>query len=183
MQRRAPAFTLIELLVVIVLIAVLAGVVVPSYGRWWGRTRFEGAVAQVRDLLAFSRERAVANDTMTVVTFDTRNQAFQAEVLPPPATQDQPVALTSDTNIDPNTGLIPQAPRSYKLAPEFTVVEFARMSDASGMNSNRPTTDLRFRGDGTCDGARITLASDAGYSAVLIVWPGTGRITVEDKQE
>jgi prepilin-type N-terminal cleavage/methylation domain-containing protein len=183
MNRRSAthAFTLIELLVVIIIIAVLASVVLPSYARFWSRTRFDGAARSVRDLLAYARERAIVNDTVTSVTFDTRNQAFQAEVMPPPANQDQPVALGMAANADPATGQVQEAPRSYKLDAEFAVTEFTLMGNTGGTLGNRPTNELRFRGDGTCDGAQITLASESGYSLVLTVWPGTGRITVEDQ--
>jgi prepilin-type N-terminal cleavage/methylation domain-containing protein len=173
MTRRA-GFTLIELLVVIIIIAVMAGSIVPAYSRLWAKSRFRTSVEEVRDAFLFARERAVASDSSVIVMFNPQEQSLTVTVAPALPVMDQPVAFTATP--DANAQLTPQEPpRTTRLGLETMITEFT----VGGINSG--ALSVRFRGDGTCDGAQVKLASDSGYTALMTLWPATGRVTVEEQ--
>jgi type II secretory pathway pseudopilin PulG len=176
-MRRRSAFTLIELLTIILIIAVVSSVVVPAYARFWSKARFDAAVRNVRDIFAYAREQAVLNDTEAVVTFDGRSQTFAAIVNPPPPLTDLPAALQNTAvGAAPHTA---PAPKGVQLGEEFQIADLSSGAQGAASGAGNRATEIRFRGDGTSDGARVVLRSSAGYQATLIVWPATGRITVE----
>ncbi len=173
-SRRSSAFTLIELIVVIIIIAIMSSVVVPAYARFWERTHFDVAVGAVKDLFAYAREQAVANDTTATVAFDSQNEALVAVVMPQAPPTDQPVALAEADNSDTQPGLLPPPLRRVlSLGTEMAITRFA-----TGVGDGKPV--VRFRGDGTCDGAEITLVSANGYATHLFVSPATGRVLMDD---
>lgn len=171
-------FTLIELLVIILIIAIVGSIVVPAYAQFWARSRFDTAIGQVRDVMDYAREQAVALDTTTTVTFDGRNQVFTVRVAAPPPQADQPVAFQNPASA--NTNAAPE-PRSLRLGEEFAILSFqvgANAAVTAGRLGN--LSELHFRGDGTSEGAQFTLISAKGHQSRLVVWPSSGRITVED---
>lgn len=182
MNRRSErGFTLIELLMVIIIIAVMSATMVPAYARFWSKTRFNGTVAQVRDCFVNARQQAILNDTSATVSFDARSQTFVVTVAPPPTQFDQPVAF-GNTDTDNGGTVTPPTPTGVQLNPDIVVTSFQAGGNLSG-GSGQPAgaTEVHFRNDGTCDGADLQLASDSGYTAHLIVWPATGRVTLEDQ--
>jgi prepilin-type N-terminal cleavage/methylation domain-containing protein len=182
--RQNRAFTLIELLVVILLIAVMASVVVPSYSRFLAKSRFEGTTRDIQDLFAYAREKAITQDTTATLTYDPQSETFTVMVTPPPPQTDQPVALTTGDNQEAAMGAVQEPPRTVQLNPQFSIAQFASSENGSG--SGAPNggqgnfTEIHFRGDGTSDGAEIALVSETGYSAKMILWPSTSRLTLED---
>ncbi len=172
------AFTLIELLVVIVIIAVMAAAVLPAYGRFLDKTRFENEVREVRDLCAHARDRAVARDTIVSLSFDAATQAFAVIVptLPPPS--DQPVAFGS--TLEAQIAMNPtEPPRGYTLPSNVMVSDF--MAGGTGGSTGRGTSAIRFRSDGGCDAAQFRLVSETGYIGQITLIPVTGQVKYEDQ--
>jgi prepilin-type N-terminal cleavage/methylation domain-containing protein len=70
-RRRASAFSLVELLFVITIIAIVAAMAVPRYGRSVARYRAECAAKRVAADLTLARATAKAVSDSRVVTFNT----------------------------------------------------------------------------------------------------------------
>ncbi len=172
------AFTLIELLVVIIIIATMASAIVPAYGKFLARTRFEGEVREVRDLCAHARDRAIGRDTTISLTFDAATQTFAVIVptLPPPA--DQPIAFNNA--VESQIAMSPtDPPRGYTLPPDVAVANFA--VGGTGGNAGNGTSAIRFRGDGSSDAAQFRLVAESGYSAQIMLMPATGQVKIEEE--
>jgi Tfp pilus assembly protein FimT len=176
-MKAAKAFTLIEMLVLIIIIAVFAAAVVPSYSRMFARTRFENDVREVRDLFAHARERAIARDTTAQLMFDAQTQTFAVMVNAAPPPTDQPIAFADDPQIM-NAASQSEPPKGYTLPADVRVESFA--VGGTGGNAGTGSSAIRFRSDGTCDGAQLRMVSENGYTADLLLMPATGQIKVED---
>ncbi len=177
-MNRNRAFTLIEILVVIVIIAVMASAIVPAYGRFLAKTRFESEVREVRDLCAHARDRAIARDTTISMTFDAATQTFAVVVptIPPPS--DQPIAFNN--TMESQVAMNPtEAPRGYTLPPNVVVSNFS--VGGTGGNAGNGTSAIRFRSDGSCDSAQFRLVSETGYAAQILLMPGTGQVKIEEQ--
>lgn len=175
MGRRA--FTLIEMLVIIIIIAVMASIVVPSYDHLWLGSRFDMAVADIQDVFAYAREKAIENDTTTTVSFDSKNQNFIVQVTTLPPQTDLPVALQNAQDNNSQNANPAGTPRT------FTIAENCQVHDFRSGGSSGPTTGggtVHFRGDGSCDGAEFILDSDTGYRAHLVLMPAAGRLNREE---
>jgi|SRR5579871_3245113 len=188
LQRCVRAFTLIELLVVILIIAVMAGTVVPAYARFLEKSRFQTQVRYVQDLFAFAREQAVQKDTTVTVDYDPRNAMFVATVTPPAPTTDQPSAFAAMNGGDTSqeTEIIP--PHVTRLGEEYAVASFkvgtsGVTQGANGNSKGGSSTELHFLSDGTVEGADLVIASNKGYLAHLVLWPSTGRLTLEEEAQ
>jgi prepilin-type N-terminal cleavage/methylation domain-containing protein len=183
-RRRDRAFTLIELLIVIIIIAVMASAVVPAWAKFWARTQFDAMTREVQDVFAYAREQAITNDTPSTVRFDPQSETLTVTITQPPPVTDQPAAFGATDN--PAAAQASAEPYVVPLGTDFAIAEFnVNGNNGSGNNlalgGSRGATELQFRGDGTTDGAQITLVGASGYVAHLVVWPGTGRVTVEDR--
>ncbi len=128
----------------------------------------------MRDLLTYAREQAIANDTTATVTFDPQQGALAVTVAPPPPPTDQPVALGGAGALDA-VAAAPSAPapRGLALREELAI---ARLVTGEGTNGMA----LHFHGDGSNEGAVVTVVSQSGYMANVVVAPSTGRVTVDD---
>ena len=77
LSRRASAgFTLIEMLVVIIIMAVMAGMVIPAHARFLAKERFDQAVEQTLSMLASARQQALNTGEDVQVTPDLQNGAW-----------------------------------------------------------------------------------------------------------
>jgi prepilin-type N-terminal cleavage/methylation domain-containing protein len=180
---RMRAFTLIELLVVIIILAVMSAIVVPAYSRYLEKARFDSEIRHIQDVFAFARERAVARDTNVTLHFDRGSDTFSAAVDPPPLESDQPSVFQSAANGDALAGLGQDPPAIYPMGENYRVENFSVMGNAAnGGSGSQPASqaDIHFRGDGTTDGAVLDIISKEGYTAHLILWPATGRLTLEE---
>lgn len=177
--RLKQGFTLIEMVVIILLLAVTAGIVVPSYTRFWNHTRFMGTVNDVADLVADARERAISKDTTSTITYFSGMRTFKLEVAPPAQNADIPKAMQTPEQGDPlSTGGV----RGYQLREDALVQDFSVGGGGgapSALGGNQGQA-LHFREDGSNDGARIALVNDKGYAAVIRVMPATGQVVIDE---
>lgn len=185
--RTKRAFTLIELLVVIIIIAVMTSILVPAYGRYLEKARFDSVIHEVQDAFAYAREKAVANDTTVMLSYDPQSETFIATVTPPPPPTDQPTALLTGPNGEAVTDTGVETPYTVQLDPQYTITNFTTGAQTSGNNAGPNTRQgnapqINFKGDGTCDGAAFTLTSSAGRSASFTLLPASGRLIVENNQ-
>jgi prepilin-type N-terminal cleavage/methylation domain-containing protein len=181
------AFTLIELMVVILMIAVMAGVVVPAYNHFFAKAQFEASARQVQDIFAFAREQAIDRSTTVTVTYDPQNHAFVAQTAPPAPQTDVPVALANTINPDGTPAQSGETQKMARLDGNVNVTAFSVSTNpnitaigvASGPGNGN---QLHFLPDGTVEGATLALASGDGYTAQFQLWPATGRLTRMDAQ-
>jgi len=189
-RRASRGFTLIELLVVVIIMAVMAGVAVPAYSRLAAKTRFDSIVSDVQDLFGYAREQAVSKDTIVTVTYNAQGEAFTvtpAGNIPP---TDLPTVESNSANAQ--AGNSQQAhptnqgapARVVQLPPGYSVGFTAEADSSDPVPSDAPqlgtgANTVRFHGDGTSDGADVTLTCRDG-DAVLKLSPATGRLTLVD---
>lgn len=186
------AFTLIELIVVIVMIAIMASVIVPAYGRFYAKSKFEQAAQQVQDIFSYAREQAITRDTTVTVRYDSSRHAFTAQIAPPLQTQTQadlPVALSGKVNADGTAMQSGETERSARLNDETTVTSFSVGSNptntqTTGSSAPGSGNQLHFQSDGTVENATLELAgADGANVAKYQLWPASGRISRVDPQQ
>ena len=182
-------FTLIEMVVVIIIVAVVSAILVPAYSHFYAKARFDGNVRDVLDVFAYAREQAIEKDAPATLTFDPQSESFSVSVTPLPPPVDQPSTFP-DVRADNN--MLSQT-HVARLEPFMGVVGFnatdtsqgsTGSTGSNGMAANRSASSVHFRPDGTSDGAEMTLVgADSGYSAHLLLSPGTGRMQIVDDAE
>ncbi|HLV80780.1 MAG TPA: prepilin-type N-terminal cleavage/methylation domain-containing protein [Chthonomonadaceae bacterium] len=187
--RRSHAFTLIELMVVILIIATFASIIVPAYARYWTGVRLQAKAAEIRDLFAYAREQAVQQDTTATLTFHPQTQVFTLTFDPAPPPSDAPAALSSaDASGANRSGQATQLPpREVDMGDAFAIRGFQAGSSSSAPaasaadNTNGQEDGIHFQGDGTTlEHAEFTLVNPSGDSVHMVLWPATGRLTVEE---
>lgn len=174
--RRARGFTLIEMIVLIVIIAIVSSIAVPAYHRLYARSKFDSAVENVSDLLAWAHDRAVQSGGRTVVRFDAQSGTLAAVAESPPASASEPAALERSTE-----SAAQQMDRSTSLPEDVVIREFQVMSATPNPTGQQQVSgEIAFAADGSADGAQIGMLSADGYAALLEVVPTTGRVVVTD---
>jgi type IV fimbrial biogenesis protein FimT len=68
-MSRNKGFTLIELMITIAIIAVLAGIITPSFLQWRDRTKVRGDATNLRADFETAKLRAIKHNTNAIVTF------------------------------------------------------------------------------------------------------------------
>lgn len=174
----SKGFTLIELVVIIVVIATVSSIVLPSYNRFWERTRFQGVVRDITELFADARERAINKDTTVAVHFDASIQTFVLDVTPPKPPRELPVAFTSGEDTTLQERATSGGKRGYQLR-EGTVIPLFMVGGSNG-RGEVTSESLHFHSDGTNEGARVRVINEKGYSATIQVMPTTGQISTQE---
>jgi hypothetical protein len=79
--------------------------------------------------------------------------------------------------------LIP--PRLYEIGQDIAVAEFQSYRDAASLNTtdSAARSTVRFRHDGSCDGARFLLVSSSGHRAMVEIAAATGKPSIVEELE
>ena len=148
-------FTLIELMVVIAIVAIMAGVMAPSFMQWRDRSKVKGDAGNLRAAFETAKLRAIKHNTNVVVTFpDTTS--FQAFI---------------DTNNNGAQDAGEETLFNRTLAPGVTIT-----------NNTFAGNDMAFNPRGMANGPNstgtITMTSPGGerYSVVVSSF---GRVRME----
>jgi prepilin-type N-terminal cleavage/methylation domain-containing protein len=176
--KRGRGFTLIEMIVLIIIMAVLSGVVVPSYMRMLAKSRFQQTVQEVVGLFGWARAAAIESNSEAVLRFDHQSGTLAVMVVTPDLTGDLPVALQ-----ETERAAVQPIPRTVVLGEDVTIAEFRVDEVRSSANGRRGVEQIRFHEDGSSDEARIALVSAEGMGIFLHVLPMTGRTVVSDEPE
>lgn len=102
---RAPGFTLLELLVVLLVVALVAGVVVPSIGRGADAIRARAEVARFAATLRRAREEAIAARAPRAVVVDPQARRVTILAEPDRVTATWPLPEDLSVRAAPATGL------------------------------------------------------------------------------
>ena len=181
-QRPTPnAFTLIEMLVLIIIIAVLCSVAVPAYARFHSKVKFQQAVQETVNVLAWARDQAIQSGADSTVRFDAQTATFHVAIETPASPTDSPTAMEESGE----QSAAPSPSRMLALSDDVAVTDFVVYSPAvgaldSGMGAQH---EIRFHEDGNCDGARFLLRGTGNYAEVIEISPTSGRVTARDAAE
>ena len=75
-MRNDSGFTLFELMVVVGIIAILASIAIPGFLGWLPKYRMRSAADDVLSTLQLAKLRAVRENDIVSVTFDTANDSY-----------------------------------------------------------------------------------------------------------
>jgi type II secretion system protein H len=118
MKRAAAGFTVIEVMIVVAIMAVLAGVVVPSFQDQIGRRRVEGAANALNMDLQYAKSLAVTLNTQVTLATGTGGTYYSitytsggTTVTQKTITMPSGVSITANTNVvfDPMRGMTTSA--------------------------------------------------------------------------
>jgi len=141
MQREMVGFTLIELMMVMAVIAIVAGISVPSFARIVERQRVEAAALRLATDLALARNTALARrQTVVVCPRDADGEC-------------QPGSDWSGGWL-----VFVEDARHWEQIGELLWVQQALAGGGHSFTLNTNRGLLRYRGDGSSPGSNLTLS-------------------------
>jgi prepilin-type N-terminal cleavage/methylation domain-containing protein len=174
MQCRG-GFTLIEMLVIIIIIAVMSSLIVPEYRHFADHQSYLSSEALVRDALLQAREMAIDRDTTVTLSYNSGANAITLSADAVTTPTDAPSSVSSDNTAtqQANSAANPQD-QTIPLGGDIAIAGMKTSQQAAGIpNSSQQgqstATQIQFRGDGTCDGATLTVISPLGYSTQVML--------------
>jgi prepilin-type N-terminal cleavage/methylation domain-containing protein len=144
-------FTLIELVVVMVIIAIGATLMVPGIGRWLPNYRLRSATRDVVSTMRTAQIRAVSNNTVYGVAFDTKSiQLYRSSggLIAEGGSVNLPTGIQFDNNTFPINGTL-----------------------------NKPFA--QFNANSTSSAGGVTLKNSKGAERSITLSSATGRVRID----
>jgi len=164
--REASGFTLIELMVVMMIIAIAAFALRPSFGQAIQGARERNTLRQLVGFFQSARTQSVAKGKLLRVSFEPSEATFYAEIQTDPSedpTLFDPIALLG---------------RSKVLLP--AEVGLARLEIGGRELSPGEPADIYFYPDGRTDGVGLVLSGAYGKDTLIEVSSATGKVRLSD---
>lgn len=174
-------FTLIEMIVLIMIMAVVSSIAVPTYARFHAKAKFDHTVQELVGSFAWARDTAIQTGSDATVRYDPQTGVFAITVDQPSVTMDAPAALQSAQDV------IQTADFNHVtvLGEDVIVTDIAvggqSQNNQGGGQTRTQAGEFSFHEDGSCDGARMVVRSQDGYSSLIEVLPLTGSAVVSDE--
>ena len=169
------------------ILAVLTSLAVPSYWRMHSKVKFDQAVQTVLQVMSSARELAIQTGADTTVKFDQQSETFTVTVETVDQSTDVPSQLQESQTNDQQTL---QQPRMSRVSDEVGVVGFqVNQGSNYSQSANGPSNSaqggntLRFKPDGSCDGASFTIISTGNYRVNVEVSALTGKASIKEDFE
>ncbi|QDT37945.1 prepilin-type N-terminal cleavage/methylation domain-containing protein [Stratiformator vulcanicus] len=166
-QTQRRAFTLFELLLVLAVLAVIAGMVVPTLSGAMSTRPLRGAADQIRQVLTTARRDAIDAGVPMRFEFETGTNIFR-------------VALLFDVSAGAVESTAIETPPGVTFIGEDRLdgdIVFAE-SEGLSLTAQSDAAAVFFYPDGTSDSAQIRLVDDANHSIVIKLRGLTGAVTV-----
>ncbi len=161
---------------VVLIIAIVAGILVPAYNRFYAHYRFGNMVEKVETIMEWTHRKAIQLDAPLTLQFNGQQEVFEVQLPAPLPAQDEPVALqASDAQAQQSV----EVTRTLHISGNYKVMNF----QLDGSPSNSGLISLTFHGDGTATGATFQIVSKTGETETLSLSPTTGEVRVEQNNE
>ena len=166
------AFTLVELMVVIIVLAVIAGAVVPNLSAPLETTRLDAAARRVADLMDYCYANAAATGRVHGLIYLPGARRFE---------------IVAEEPIDPQSPSSDQPPELVPAIlpgllndplPEGVLIESAGVYEDDLDVVNEERLRLLFFPDGTTEFATLSLVNDAGDRREVRLGGVSGTITI-----
>ncbi len=183
MMNSDRGFTLIEIMVVIVIIAVTASILVPAYGLLYAKQQFNSDVAAVENIITWAHLTAAAQDEDVTLNVNSQQGIVTAQAPPRLHQHREPQALQQSSAALVSSGQPLQ--RTVPLHNSTSIQLRASTSASSGAASgnNGIGQQIVFHGDGTCDGADLSMHDMRGNDVELHVDAATSQVHEQDSTQ
>jgi prepilin-type N-terminal cleavage/methylation domain-containing protein len=166
-------FTLIEVMIVVIILAVIAGAIIPNVASSIGSTRLEAAASQVGSVLEFCYSAASGTGRTHGLVFDGDGRRFQvvAEVPPDP---EQSSGVMETPVLEPVSlpGLL------SRQLPEGIVLESVAAFETDLLQGENNQVRILFFPDGTTEFANLYLSDASGEQRLIEVNGFNGVVTI-----
>jgi prepilin-type N-terminal cleavage/methylation domain-containing protein len=177
-RQLGAGFTLIELMLVCAIMGILITIGVPTLMHVRNHESFTGVVADVADVCATARARAVLHGTINEVVISPANGSFTVKEIQGGEVygRQQEPGMAPIVRRDESAGLSSTAQLSNHTAIEMLDVNFVECKDAD-------EAYVRFFPNGTSDCFTLVIRGDRGEWRTLSLDEVTGLVTVKDTSD
>lgn len=173
-RLRTAGFTLVEIMVVVIVMALMAGMLMPNLGGTAGTMRLNASARRIASLFDYCRQSAVATGQVHGIVFDNDNGRFEVVREEPIDEETSPDAPPTLTPVSLPGVLDPELPEGVSLA---SVSAF----DTSIMSGDEDEEGFRilFFPDGTTEFATIKLTLPNGDGRKIELNGLSGDVSIE----
>lgn len=173
LPRTTVGFTLIEVMVVVIILAVVAGAILPTMMSSIGTTKLDTAASQIGGIMDFCYSSASATGRVHGLIFNSDKRRFQvvAEADPDP---EAPASLFEPPQLVPVSlpGLLDRE------LPEDLILESVEAFEEDLLTGENDEARILFFPDGTTEFANLYLTDSAGEQRVVELNGFNGVVTI-----